>query len=249
MKARLYFSYGMTKTGSTLAFRLAQRFFQRNDCEQPLAPGELLGEERRVNFIHLPTPEQLAGLEQFAKDNDTCLVLKTHSAPTAEMAVMLREGRAHAHAVFRDPREIALSMIDHGRRNRESGGEAFTEIETLKDAEAAIDTQIEYLEQWLKLPGVFPAYYDDFAWAHEPFIKKMRRQTGLKMRSVKGVLASFNAQKRVGFNKGQKDRWKEDMTAEESAAYLARFPNFYNKLIRWRWWPFQPFLRQSQTLR
>ena len=101
MKARLYFSYGMTKTGSTLAFRLAQRFYQRNDCEQPLAPGHLLGEERRVNFFHLPTPEELAGLEQFAKDHDTCLVIKTHSAPTPEMAEMLRAGRAYAHAVFR----------------------------------------------------------------------------------------------------------------------------------------------------
>jgi hypothetical protein len=39
------------------------------------------------------------------------------------------------------------------------------------------------------------------------------------------------------------------MTAEESAAYLARFPKFYGKLIRWRWWPLQPFLRASQTLR
>lgn len=249
MKARLYFSYGMTKTGSTLAFRLAQRFYQRNDCEQPLAPGDLLGEERRVNFIHLPTPEELAGLEQFAKDNNTCIVLKTHSAPTPEMAAMLREGRACAHAVFRDPREIALSMIDHGKRNRESGGDAFTEIRTLKDAEAAIDTQISYLEEWLKLPGVFPAYYNDFAWTHEPFIKKMRGQTGLKTRSVKGVLAAFNNQKRVGFNKGQKDRWKEDMTPEESARYVQRFPKFYSRLIRWRRWPLQPFLRQSQTLR
>jgi hypothetical protein len=249
MKARLYFSYGMTKTGSTLAFRLAQRFYQRNDCEQPLAPGHLLDEERLVNFIHMPAPEELSGLEQFAIDHDTCLVIKTHSPPTAEMVQMLREGRAFAHAVFRDPREIALSMIDHGKRNRETGGVAFAEIRDLKDAEAAIETQISYLEEWLRLPGVFPAYYDDFAWSHEPFIKKMRRQTGLKMRSVKGVLASFNNQKRVGFNKGQKDRWKDDMTAEESAAYLARFPKFYGKLIRWRWWPLQPFLRASQTLR
>ncbi len=249
MKARLYFSYGMTKTGSTLAFRLTQRFFQRNGYEQPLIPGEFLGEDRVMNFIILPTPEQLTGMVKFAEDHDTCIVLKTHSAPTPEMAEMVRNGTAYADAEFRDPREVALSMIDHGKRNREKGASAFTEIETLKDAEEAIDVQIPYLEEWLRLPGVFPAYYDDFAWTLRPMIVWLRRQTGLKERSIKGVLVVFNSKLRSQYNKATKSRWKEDMTAKEAAIYRKRFSRFYTRLLYMRWWPFRPFLMKWRTLR
>lgn len=256
MTNRLYFSYGVTKSGSTLAWRLTQKFYMRNGCDQPLMPPELLGPSPVNNYIVAPTAEQLEGMVRFAADNNTCLALKTHSMPTPEMADMLRSGEALGHAVFRDPREIALSLMDHGARNREmlklrddKTDAAFTEMETLENAYRSIDGQLKTLESWLKLPGVFPAFYDDFAFDHVPFIKRLRRQTGLKKRSVEGVLAKFDGEKRSQFNKGQPQRWREDMTDEESAVCLARYKPLYSRLIRWRKWPFTPFLRQSQTLK
>ncbi|MEM7269413.1 MAG: hypothetical protein AAF401_09180 [Pseudomonadota bacterium] len=231
MTLRLYFSYGLPKSGSSLAFRLTRRFFKRNRRNQPKAPAELLGHDGPQNYIVEPTPERVEGLLKFAESRRTCLVLKTHAAPNEAVASLLRERRVAAHAVYRDPREVVLSLMDAGARNRARGRVAFANVHDLEDAIAFLEPQIASLERWLKLPTVFPAFYDDFVWSLTPLVQRLQRQTGLRRASQEDVLEGFNEKAGLGFNKAAPARWRAELPEEDADRIRSKFRAVFDNLI------------------
>ena len=77
------------------------------------------------------------------------------------------------------PREMALSMLDHGRRSRNHGRPGFAKFEELDQAVAEVDRQLPNLEAWLKLPRMEPWFYDDFAWDHPAAVARILKQCRL----------------------------------------------------------------------
>jgi len=163
----VFFSYGMTKCGSTLAFQLARVALLQAGMEQPVLPLDDYGRKKKINAVTEITPAKGKLILEAVRDLGHPLVLKTHRRPDPKVVKMIQHGNARAHAVFRDPRDMALSMLDHGVRARERGRPGFSEIETLEDARNGIRNQLDSLTAWLQLPGVRRLQYETLAFDAE----------------------------------------------------------------------------------
>ena len=90
--------------------------------------------------------------------------VKTHGRPRFPLQPLVRLGLAKATYIYRDPRDVALSMIDHGRELREDGNHAnvLASIETLDDALTHIRADaIKIWSQWQDMGGVLMVRYED----------------------------------------------------------------------------------------
>lgn len=235
----LYFSFGVTKTGSTLAYRMARHFLECRGHSQALLPDRLQVIRKDLNSWSQANHELLEEIAEWVQARGIFLALKTHRAPTKPVRTMLREGRAMGHATFRDPREIALSLVDHGRESQERGHDPvrFRDLNDATDSLDLIERQLAIFDRWEKLPRIETWYYDDFAFNPDLAFAKLARQTGLAPLSS-AERASFDGTAGTKFNKAVQHRWKSELTREESAEFKAQFSDFYKQLwlrrLSWR---------------
>lgn len=113
-------SVGMPKSGSTLL-----SLFQRDIVAKTMiGNGQELFEQRvregKINgigiFVHgLENPDVLKMLVDLS-DETGPFIVKTHAALTDFLYGMLEERKVLATYIHRDPRDVILSAIDHGKR-------------------------------------------------------------------------------------------------------------------------------------
>jgi len=235
----LYFSYGMTKTGSTLAYRMARHFLECRGHSQALLPDHLQIIQKDLNSWSQANHELLEEIAEWAAERGIFLALKTHRAPTKTVRRMLKEGRAMGHATYRDPREIALSLVDHGRESQQRGHDPvrFRDLNDATDSLDLIERQLAVFDRWETLPKVETWYYDDFAFNSDLAFDKLTRQTGLKPLD-RSERDAFDGTAGTKFNKAVPHRWKTELTGEESAEFKSQFSDFYKRLwlrrLSWR---------------
>lgn len=224
------FSYGLTKSGSTLAFQLARVALLRAGHPQPklTVPGLIVA--KKINAIQHVTPAQADALWDELAQLAGPVVLKTHTQVDPAVAGMIARGRAVAHIVLRDPRDVALSMLDNARLNRRVGRPAFTELQTLEDCARAIENQIEILRGWATLPGALILTYDEVAFDTPSAAASIAAQLGIPcdpQAVAKEVIDTCFTQ----FNKGLRDRHRDEMDPETSQAFRRRFAAFYDDFL------------------
>jgi hypothetical protein len=225
----IYVSYGMRKSGSTLAFELTKAILEQNGFPQPRLSRQAVPSDAGINFVHQLSQAQLEAIEAEARALGSPMVLKTHVAPTPEAAAWVAAGRIRGHCVYRDPREMALSTLDHGRRARERGEQAFANIETLEDAIADIHHQVPNFLEWVRLPGFLPLFYDDVAFDTRSTVRRLCRQLGLKA-DPDEVERIAKQERFTQYNKGVPGRAKE-LPPEDGERILEAFRDFYEEFI------------------
>ncbi|WP_229801966.1 hypothetical protein [Paramylibacter ulvae] len=149
------------------------------------------------------------------------------------MIELINQGGALVQATYRDPREMALSMLDHGRKSRKLGEPAFSEINNLHDAMDNIRGQIDSLTQWLYRPHCLPIYYSDLAFSQIDTTRRILAQLQLEI-DPRRVVQHVNQNRFTQMNKGIKDRYRHEMTPAQSRAFKQAFPQFYETLIKRR---------------
>ncbi len=226
----VFFSYGMTKCGSTLAFQLARVALMQAGLEQPLLPLGDYGRKTKINAVTEITPEKARLILDTVRDLGHPLVLKTHRRPDPEVVKMVESGQARAHAVFRDPRDMALSMIDHGNKARARGRPGFSEIETLEDARNGIRNQLDSLTAWLQLPGVRRLQYETLAFDTETAAAAILEHLGIPG-SPRRIARQVLRREFTQANLGIQARHKTQMSAEDSARFRAEFAPVYDLLL------------------
>ena len=130
-------SYGMTKSGSTLAFELCKSVLQQRGYEQRRLPDGAVAPWHHINFMNTLTVENLQrALDEVSPKE--IIAVKTHVAIGPDERAFIEKRIAEAsikvHVNYRDPREVCLSLVDAGVQAREKGRPAFAEIHTLADA-------------------------------------------------------------------------------------------------------------------
>jgi hypothetical protein len=227
--ANIYFSYGMTKSGSTLGFELARTALEQAGCRQPLLPGSL-SRAKRINFIaHIDVPA-FASIETFANQLGGPLAIKTHTRPDEPIIDALQSGRAFAHAIYRDPRDIALSMLDHGKRARRDGKPAFSEFVEIADTIEPIKHQANTLLAWLSLPNVKPLFYDDIAFATAQTLPGLMDDLNIQTDAAQ-VINTVQNDRFTQFNIGRPNRHEREMDTATSARFCDIFAPMYDRLI------------------
>ena len=177
----LVFSYGIPKSGSTLAFELAKAVARLGGHSQRKLPAALLPGGFKVNFAQNLTPEVLRALAALAEGR--LCVVKTHACPgpdwVAEYRALAVRGLVSAHVNHRDPRDICLSLLDAGRLARVRGCRPFSEFVTLEDAVAPVKRQLAQLTVWSGLPHRLDLHYDDCAFRMDRAIEAIKADFGI----------------------------------------------------------------------
>ena len=159
-------SYGIQKSGSTLAFEMARAVLELNGYAQPrLAEGIVNARPPGINMVGPWTDERLSRLVEATEGWK--IVVKTHGSPqalsTSRVLDLVGSGDLKIHVVFRDPRDTVLSLLDAGVRARARKQAYFSEIRTFDGTIAMLGARLQALRQW----GSFPSLkleYDDFAF-------------------------------------------------------------------------------------
>lgn len=230
MTPRVFFSYGMTKTGSTLAFELVRSALELSGVPQPKLSPQAVIESEQVNFVSHVDEAQAHAILSEIDDLGHMVAIKTHTVPDEPVQRMFQNGDAMGHVIFRDPRDVALSMMDHGVRARKRGKPAFSEIETVDDALNGIRNQCDTMLKWLRLPGVRPIGYDQVAFDSKRAARQIMDELGLKGPARRVVDLAKNG-RFTQFNKGKRNRYKREMSAGDSTRIETEFAPLFDHLI------------------
>ncbi len=230
---RIVFSYGMTKCGSTLAFELARTGLELAGYPQPHLGLDGLKGDAKINFAAHLTETETAAIWDKVQSIGHPIVIKTHTRPDQCIIDLFNTKRAMAHATYRDPRDMALSMIDHGHRNRAEGKSAFTEITDLDTAKSNINNQIDSLTQWLVRPNCLPLFFDDLAFDMETATRQILAHLHLEIEPYR--VTSFVQNRRfTQKNKGIRRRFKTEMSLIERQSFRRTYAKLYKHLIKRR---------------
>lgn len=233
MKPLIIFSYGMTKCGSTLAFQLARTALEANGFDQPRLSERALGNDRKINFAQHITDEMADLILSETRSIGHPIVIKTHTSLDPAVRRLFEQGHAIGHAAYRDPRDMALSMLDAGQAALASGAAAFSEITDLDAALIAVRDQTAKLAQWLSLPNMLPLCYDDIAFETASVAERMLAQLG-QPGDAAAIADKARSARFTQFNKGVRDRYKSEMSPKDSAAIAREFSPFIHHLITHR---------------
>lgn len=229
MDPQIVFSYGLTKSGSTLAYQLTLVALERAGHPQPALrlPGVTVS--RKINAIEHIDATGAARMRAAVVSHGHPLAFKTHTRPDPAVQDMVRGG-AKVHVVVRDPRDIALSMVDHGVRARAAGKPAFSEIHTLDDAIRGIDGQMETLAQWLALPGARVLRYDRLAFDTVSATAEILEHLGIEG-DPQAIADEVLSTRFIQLNAGRRDRYRNEMSDGDSARIRARYAPFYDHVL------------------
>jgi len=153
-------------------------------------------------------------------------VVKTHSGPSLPVKILNKLGALRIVYSYRDPRDVVLSAIDHGKKIQ-SEGEAHTFAQMVD-----FDKALENVKSWLciwrayaEMPGVLTVQYEEMMQDPVSMTKKIEDFLKVSVDSGKrqNILWKYSREnvegERTGmhFNKAQTFRYKTDMTDEEKA--------------------------------
>ena len=178
----LVISYGITKSGSTLAFELVKRALINSGHPQDRLSDEVVAPGHKINFIESVSPERIQKLDREIGD-DRIIVVKAHTGLNRETFTYLdplcAEGRLKVQAIFRDPRDVCLSMIDAGRNARANGLSAFAEIRDMSDAIESVERQLSNLRRWGAVSNALLISYDAAAFDTDTAITSIENYLGI----------------------------------------------------------------------
>mgnify|MGYP006283298879 CR=1 FL=1 len=136
---------------------------------------------------------------------------------------------------YRDPRDMILSMIDHGEKSRKMGDGtgAFSECFNVIDL---IPRQVELmkrLELFLNKPYVHGIKYENMILNPRKVLKEMNQFLNIELDDLvlNEIISNRNKVKTTShnFNKGTTERWKEEMSQNEKQKCLEAFKPFLEK--------------------
>lgn len=225
----LYISYGIPKTGSTFAYEYTRRVFEINKIPQPRLSNNAVEESQNINFFrHWDNDELIDNMLSEAKQINSTVVIKTHTASTERVMQLAKEGLVAGHIVYRDPRDIALSLLDHAERSRRNGEIAFSTIKTIDDAVKVIKNRLAQFYTWVNNPNFFAINYEDLTSSNSEFESLLKAQTGLRF-SHSDMREHISKNCFTQFNKGYRRRYEVEMSGELSDMFLREFSDFYGE--------------------
>lgn len=220
----IYICYGITKSASTFLYQITEEVFRAAGKPVPRLGKPFRKADSVENYFNFIDHELLSEIERHTGGQD--IVLKTHGPPRGDVAKLVAAGKVLASASIRDPREIALSMIDHGARSRRWRIMRFSEFVTLADTLNAIDIQLGCLREWTATERMAVFRYNDICYDSAAVIRTIADQIGASI-DVESVLHRFRDKGTIGqFSKGKALRYSE-MSAADQAIFLERYADLY----------------------
>jgi hypothetical protein len=160
-------------------------------------------------------------------DNDFMLI-KLHRSCTSYISELIENGSVIAVSTYRDPRDIALSLVDAARIDEEKKKDRFTAYKKINDTIGAVDYQISCFKTWANVKNVELISFEDVA--DKPYEVCSRIAARLKISFEESVVSNLlsNKENIWEYNKGKKNRWKDEFSDQENFEWKNRVKDFYN---------------------
>jgi len=223
---RIYICYGITKSASTFAWQLIKRIAISGGLPIATLTSKSKGRNSPEDYID---PVSQTNLDLIRSDvGDFPVVIKTHGGVTPAAAGLVAEGKAEVFVSYRDLRDVALSLLDHGARSRAKGIKDFAQFHELADTLEDIKAQIQRLEGWVKSCKPLLLSYDEICFDTPSTISRIAERLGVSV-DIEAIFAEFDLNKDLigQFNKGERRRFEREMDSETSALFIETFVRYY----------------------
>jgi hypothetical protein len=160
---------------------------------------------------------------------DRIVAAKTHKVFTDDMFPWMEElqeqRKIQVVVSYRDPRDMCLSLVDHGARSRESGRHAFARIQNVRRAGNLVEKATQKFRKWASLKGSLRLYFDTVAFSPDDAIDAIERTFG--------VSCDHDNVKRHAFedaftqkNKAKRNRFEDEMDDKNKKILTKKFSEF-----------------------
>ena len=229
----ILFSYGLERSGSTLGFEASKYLLETYGYSQSKVQHKLLDPlKKQENFI---PDELLNNLDLLKELNDNCnfVVFKTHSKLLKPTREFILKNNIPFSISIRDPRDIIISLLEIGKKIRESGETGvFNYIYNFDIALTHFRDNLEKLKTWIPLlenKNGCLIIYENFINNSEPLLSYISNL--LDQVKVDHSLVKFGCANRfTQFNKGIPGRGSI-LLKEKEVIQLLNDMNFLNNLI------------------
>jgi len=229
----LVISYGMAKSGSTLAYELVKGVLESAGYSQKKlkgAPGLKPGS--RANHLASVDRRDLAALiDEIGPDR--IIAAKTHKVFDDSAFSWLEEQqrlrRLQVVASYRDPRDICLSLVDHGVKSRDAGRRGFARVHALDDAAQMVQRAISKFTKWGALEGTLRLYFETVAFEPDEAVALIERTLGVKGDAEEAKRHAFE-DAFTQRNKAKRSRYPDEMDQDQQARMLEMFAPFIERV-------------------
>jgi hypothetical protein len=210
-------SFGVRKSGSTLAFETAKAILELDGYPQTRLPDEFVKERPEVNQVDRWTDEVLMRLIEHTKD--TKIVIRTHAAPNplsiGRILGAVDAGDVRIHLVYRDPRDTFLSMLDErARKGKSCDADEITE---------RLRRNLRNLRRWGSLPSL-KLCYDDLAY--DPSLAPRLIADDLGVTTDPAEVARVAGDRGTRKNVGRPHRYQTEMSPDDAVRIEQAFPEY-----------------------
>ncbi len=223
----IYFSYGMTKSASSFVYQLQEEIIRSSSYTFVKIPASICGRSGNENYLENITDETIKLILEWLPEN--CVtVIKTHNAPSLLALELISEGKAFASITYRDPRDIAISLLDHGKRSREKGISDFAEFYHPLDTIDMIKNQIETrFSLWEENKKSLLLNFDLIKNNPKLVVEKIIKQIEVSNVEANKICEKFdNKSNVIHYNVGKNKRFLDLMTAAEIKTFDSIFKGF-----------------------
>jgi hypothetical protein len=216
-------SNSLPKTGSTLLAHYQEDILRELNIYH--------GQTRLVGkfggrYIDIPTKKKLLQLFYLNLGRGS-LVVKCHWRQDKLLNFALTLPHVKMTVCYRDPRDIILSMIDHGERTRKgldpSG--AFSECYEVSDLIPRAVDLMKQLEEWRSQKNVHLIRYEELVSDPAKAIEEMSTFLNLSIdsRIIEKIILKRESIKKGShnFNKGTICRWRSEMSPQQQKECLS----------------------------
>jgi hypothetical protein len=225
-------SSGFPKSASTLLFLYTEEILTQSGKRSAQQKFRKRYPEGFINRFGLLNTMYLFFLNLFSGN----VVVKTHSGPNFFLRFLIKMKIAKAYYSVRDPRDVILSALDHGKKARATGiktpaDKAFEMYEKKEDLFASLKMHYENFARWKKFNDVLFVRYENLLSSSQAELKKVIEMLGWEKEEklLPGIIESFAKKKSEtkNFNKGEVSRFEKEFSESE----LEEIENEIGRLI------------------
>jgi hypothetical protein len=225
----IYVSYGVPKSASTFTYIVTETVLKAAGYALAALSETAKGGKSRLNYIDVVSWSAIERV--MCEIGEKSAVIKTHGAPDKRLMEAIVRGEIFASAVIRDPREIALSLMDHAKRSRSLHILDFAKIETVSDTFRVLDDVIKRLAKWMESGRVLLLTYEEISFDTESAVRRIIDQVGVSIAPATVIAALPDQRKIEQFNKGVRKRYETEMPTETQQLFLERYSDFYRRYL------------------
>lgn len=162
-------------------------------------------------------------------------VVKTHSGPNPSVWLLNKLGLLRIVYCYRDPRDVLLSVIDHGKKIQDRGeNHTFAQLVDFDEALESVTSWLRIWKSYAEMPGVLTVKYEEMMQTPIVVMKKIEGYLDISLSPEvrQEILWKFSKDNPEGdrrgmhFNKAQTSRYKTEMTEEQKVKCKDKFSDF-----------------------